>query len=94
MPFTIKIPGGETITLNRKEITMEKVRAKFKCDQVTQYDGGAGEVKLSAVTSGSEENKQFWKYTPAGDLKMHIDNPAALETFEPGQEYYLDIQKA
>ena len=73
---------------------MEKVRAKFRCNHVTHYEGGAGEVVLLAVTTGSEENKLFWKYTPSGELKMHIDNPTALGVFEPGKEYYLDIQKA
>ena len=73
---------------------MKKVRAKFKCDHVANYGGGTGEVTLSAVTYGSEENEMFWKYTPAGELKMQVDNPAALKVFEPGKEYYLDIQSA
>ena len=47
---------------------------------------GVGEARLSAVTNGSEENRQFWKYTPAGDLKLHIDNTNALELFIPGKD--------
>lgn len=72
---------------------MQNVRAKFKCDSVTDY-GQSKEVNLSAVTTGSEENKKFWKYTPAGNLKMHIDNHEAAKMFEPGREYYFDIKKA
>lgn len=65
------------------------VRAKFRCASVEH-----GSVKLEAVTSGSEENKTWAKYTPSGQLSMQIDNPAALEQFSVGGEYYLDITKA
>jgi hypothetical protein len=52
---------------------MAKVRAKFVCigveDQPT-YEQKV--VSFSAVTSGSEENKSFAKYTPSGNLQMWI----------------------
>jgi len=69
------------------------VRAKFKVGIVSHLEHG-GEVVLEAVTCGSEENKKFWKYTPAGHLKMHIDNPEAMAQFKPGQEFYLDLTPA
>lgn len=69
------------------------VRAKFQCDNKTM-DGTVGVVHLHAVISGSEENESFWRYTPAGELSLHIDNPAALDQFEMGKEYYLDITEA
>ncbi len=65
------------------------VRAKFRC---TSKDGGT--VQFDAVTSGSEENKTWAKYTPSGQLRMQIDNPAASDQFEAGKEYYLDITPA
>lgn len=71
---------------------MEKIRAKFKCDSVTDY-GHSKQVCLSAVTSGIDKKKKLWKYTPAGDLKMYIDNPEAAKMFKPGSEYYLDFIK-
>ena len=42
---------------------MSDVRAKFKVDSVKQFEQ-RGEVELAAVTTSSEENKGFWKYTP------------------------------
>uniref|UniRef100_A0A6H1ZPB2 Uncharacterized protein n=1 Tax=viral metagenome TaxID=1070528 RepID=A0A6H1ZPB2_9ZZZZ len=71
---------------------MKTVRAKFKCDSVSpEFDGGSKIIKFSAVTEGSEENKSFWKYTPAGSLEMQIDNPPASSFFKLGKEYYLDF---
>lgn len=69
-----------------------KVRAKFFVFSVTRVTGGAVNVVLSPVTSGSEENKDFWKYTPSGKLEMSMTAgiPAA-DAFEPGQEFYLDF---
>jgi hypothetical protein len=64
-------------------------RAKFKCKVVTIYEDSK-EISLSAVTGSSEENKNFWNYTPSGELKMQIDGPAS-EMFVPGKEYYIDF---
>lgn len=73
---------------------MSTVKAKFKCESVTDF-GTAKEVKLSPVINGSDENKQFSKYTPSGNLSMRIDNETdASEYFQPGQEYYLTFDKA
>lgn len=65
------------------------VRAKFIVQGKTE-----NVVVLYAVTGGSKENEGFWKYTPAGSIKLHIDNPAALEQFEQGKEYYVDFAPA
>jgi len=67
------------------------VRAKFKVNSVKNYEHGAAEVMMEPISSGSEENKHFWKYTPSGTLSMWIDNPDAVKQFVPGQEYYLDF---
>lgn len=69
-----------------------KVRAKFICQEVTQYSGGSKKVRLTPVTGGSDEDKLFWKYTPSGELSMTIDNPPASDMFVPGQTYYLDFR--
>ena len=62
-------------------------RLKFNCYSKTQE----GQVTLGAVYSGSEENKQFFKWTPSGNLVFGTINEDALAMFEPGKEYYLDI---
>jgi len=75
------------------------VRAKFRVDEITKYPVSeypetTGQVKLSAVTGGpdeSDEDNSFWKYTPAGDITMHIDNQAALDQFNVDQEFYVDF---
>ena len=67
------------------------VRAKFTCQEVTQYIGTSKKVRLTPVTGGSDEDKLFWKYTPVGELSMTIDNPPASDMFVPGKTYYLDF---
>jgi hypothetical protein len=68
---------------------LEMVRAK--CQVISIRDS---EVTLEPVVSGSKENEQFWKYTPAGRIHLHIDNENALEKFEEGKEYYVDFTPA
>jgi hypothetical protein len=74
------------------------VRAKMKCDSKEQeayeMEMLGGTVRLSPVTSGSEENKQFYRYTPGGQLVLSTINQAAFDQFEIGQEYYVDVTPA
>ncbi len=72
---------------------MNAVRAKFKCSSKTIYEGENKQVTLAPVTGGSEENKEFWKYSPSGEIKMTINGPAS-DLFEPGKEYYIDFTPA
>lgn len=72
------------------------VRCKFFCSSVTKaYDSYnkryTYEYKFSAVTSGSEENKQFWQFTPTGSLSV---TGVRDDLFAPGQEYFIDIAPA
>jgi hypothetical protein len=69
------------------------VKAKFKCESVTKF-GAQEDVKLTPVTGGSDENKSFSKYTPSGKLELSITNEALFGHFQPGQEYYLEINAA
>jgi hypothetical protein len=70
------------------------VRAKFKCTQITETEGGMKSVKLMPVSSGSDENKQFFKYTPAGMIDLSTVNPDAAAQFKPGVEYFVDFTPA
>jgi hypothetical protein len=56
------------------------VRAKFRVENVTKHNGGAISVELWPVTSGSEENKSFWKYTPSGKLTMSGNTRHSYQT--------------
>lgn len=69
------------------------VRAKFKVTAVTQTESG-NTVQLNPVTTGSEENKKFFRYTPAGRIELSIMNDEAAKQFEVGKEYYIDFTKA
>lgn len=71
----------------------DKVRAKFTCESVNRTKDG-GSVHLEPVYSGSEENEQFYKYTPGGKVDLSTVNESALDFFVPGKEYYLDFTPA
>lgn len=70
---------------------MTKYRAKFQMISVTQFTGQQ-KIEASPVTSGSEENKSFNKYTPSGKLELMItDDTSAFDALKPGQCFYMDI---
>lgn len=73
---------------------MSKLKAKFQCESITDF-GLTKQVSLRAVSSGSEENKDFSKYTPFGELKMSVDSDVpGANFFEPKKEYYLFFEAA
>ena len=65
------------------------VRAKFVCGF---KDGNA--IYLNPVYSGSEENKEFFKFTPGGQIILNCANERAAAQFVPGREYYVDFTPA
>ena len=72
---------------------------KFRCVEKMLTFGAPGNadtgtVKLHAVTTGSEENKAFWRWTPSGQIEFRTINAAALDAFQPGVEYYCAIYSA
>lgn len=66
------------------------VRCKFVCNFVDQHNKT---VYLSPVYTGSEENEQFFRYTPGGQIMFHALNPEAFAQFEQSKEYYIDFTK-
>lgn len=42
----------------------------------------------------NEENKQFFAYTPTGEIKLGVVNQAAWPYFELDTEYYVTFEKA
>lgn len=72
------------------------LRCKMRVAEVLHVQNDKGEteterVKLWAVTSGSEENKQFSKWTPAASFEISISNPAAFGKLSRGHEFYVDF---
>lgn len=73
---------------------MATVKAKFRCNSVTDF-GGYKRAKLSAVYSQAGENADYAKATPNGDLEIGIDQSTpAINYFQPGKEYYLVFDDA
>lgn len=71
------------------------VKAKFRCRSVTEFAGGDKEVKFNAIYSGTGENADFAKATPAGELSIVINaGTKAAELFKPGVSYYLSFEEA
>lgn len=72
------------------------VIGKFQCVLVEDQPSCSNkQVTLTAVVSGSEENKSFSKYTPSGIVQMAVsyDTPAS-DFFVQGESYYLTFDKA
>lgn len=74
---------------------MSKVRAKMVCTGITPNINDQKTVDFQAVTTGSEENKSFSRWTPCANLSMCISNETtAGDAFEVGKEYFLDFTPA
>lgn len=67
----------------------------------TGTDSVAVEITLGAAFGGylkgladdNVANKEWSKYTPSGELKMMVTNPAAIEQFSPGDVFSLTFEK-
>jgi hypothetical protein len=74
------------------------VRAKFRVQDISKTSNGPGQtcttIRLLPVTSGSDENKRFWQYTPAGEIKLTTTNDEAAAEFLLNQEFYIDFTPA
>ena len=64
-------------------------RAKFKCESEKVFSGGYREYQFLPVVGGSEENDEFFKTTPGGEIKLHVKNEGVK--FEVGKFYYIDF---
>ena len=74
-------------------------RAKFRCGSIETFavptvgPEGTRVYRFSAEYDTSvPEDVRYAKYTPSGELRIVVDNPAVV--FEPGRSYYLDITPA
>lgn len=43
----------------------------------------------SYPADGSDDDNTYAKFSPSGELSLHIANPALLGKIEPGQKFYL-----
>lgn len=86
------------MTTNQGKGMSMSVRAKFKVQRIERSLWRKGvEVQtiiLLPVTSGSQENTQFYEATPSGEIKLATVNADAAAQFELEGEYYVDFTKA
>lgn len=67
----------------------------MRCKMVLSFkDQQNHQLSFSVVYDGSEENKQFFKYTPGGYCNLNVVNDAVFEQLEQGKEYYIDFTQA
>lgn len=69
------------------------MRCKVVCNYKQPAQDGV-HIFFSPVVDGSEENKEFFRYTPGGQFSLYTINLAAAEKFEPGKQYYVDFTAA
>lgn len=70
------------------------VRAKFRVTGKESFGDNGTRVTLLPVVDGSEENKEFFRWTPGGSISLDTVNDAAAEQFVPGAEVYVDFTPA
>lgn len=71
-----------------------KVRAVFRCTTIKRILGYEGEehvICLQAVADKEGTYKSYSKWTPSGQVEMHLTNPGAVGAFELGKTYFLDF---
>jgi hypothetical protein len=69
------------------------VRAKFRVPEIAKTEYGT-RIVMRAVTSGSEENKAFFKATPSAEMSLATVNEEAAAQFTVGGEFYVDFTPA
>lgn len=75
------------------------VLAKFTVNSVNKRKGWGEnpwvyDINLNPVTSGSEENKQFYAATPSGNITLSTVNESVASEMEPGKNFYVTFEAA
>lgn len=75
------------------------VRCKMKVTEVSKTSYAHSQVPVDQLmvtlrpVSGSD-NATWSKWTPGGECKLHISNPAAFDAFEIGTFFFVDFSSA
>lgn len=79
---------------------MTTMRAKMRVTKVEAHEGGAEVLHFTAVSrssgypaDGSDEDNTYAKFSPSGELRLTVTNPALSGKIKPGDRYYLDFTK-
>lgn len=82
-----------------------KTRLMFRCTEIiTRHNAWGspvttGEVRLAPYIPKEDDPnykamKEFYSYTPGGEIKFNTINDQALAMFEVGKDYVIDISVA
>lgn len=74
------------------------MRAKVRINRVTDFGGNQCEIVANPVAKkesypedGYDEDNTYAKYSPMGEFKLTIANPALYGKLKPGQVFYVDF---
>jgi hypothetical protein len=71
------------------------VRAKFTVTAITDRGGSMRTIELQPRYDTSiPEDQRFALATPWGEMRLGVDNPAALEQLTIGKAFYVDFTPA
>ena len=72
-----------------------RMRAKMNCTKVVKYEYGEEfyftPVSGKFAADGVDEDNTYSKYSPSGDLRLMVTNPAIFGTIKPGDLFYVDF---
>lgn len=71
----------------RAKMKLMRVERSETCDVLTYSCVPA----KSYPADGLHEDNSFSKFSPSGELKIHVTNPALLGKMQPGETFYVDF---
>lgn len=75
------------MTVMRAKMKLMVVSRTENCDVMTFNCVAA----RSYPSDGIHEDNTFSKFSPSGELKINVTNPALLGQFKPGDTFYVDF---
>ena len=72
---------------------MSSLRAKFSCVKI-EPTNDTWAITLKPVLSGSAENRNFFKWTPGGEIVLQVVGSDTAGQMTVGHDYYVDFTEA
>lgn len=67
----------------------------MRCKVVLSFkDQTNKQLHFNVVYSDGEENKNFFKYTPSGQMTFNVHNETVFNSMQQGEKYYVDFSPA
>ena len=80
---------------------MTTMRAKVRVSSVRVFESGGEELVFTPVAKngpypddGADENNTYAKFSPDGEFRLSVQNPALFGKFEIGDTFYVDFSPA